>query len=651
MAQPLHPPASPPPSRRVSDPSVPRAVVTEVSTGAEIFLDQLWTDRKVVVVFLRQLGCRFCLKQVAELQDFRLYEKLAANDVHLVCVSLGSVSVGKQWLKETKFQGSLYLDTSTSGDVNSVEQPQSRPYAAFRLKRGVGVLRLDDPAAQAASEKVYEKHPDRADWGSKDGEMVVWPGDVYQTGGAFVLGPGNLCDFAFRSAFAGDHVDLPGLLKFATGSTPDGQEVVYESTANWVSRLRNYTRLEVSDYGVVSAENNSVGGKLAKIAVASSYKMKGYRGHLLAAGGALGSYWFFSSRTPPPRFLSAILLGWRWPPSRSLGVSARPLFSYAGVGLLASFVYASARVGMKLALRMSKGGLRYIDAKADVTLLTPVDIDRKVLESGLPECDCGSAIDTEAMMGQVEVGGEVSEKGKSMGRSRSQTWASEIYDSNEFQSILCYVREFLAKPHPGVGRGGPVCPFVPTSLKKNCIYMSVIRTSALVDGENAAPLMDDKEKEEAVRKILAKLLMDFIPIFETLEPATGKVRQFKAIILIFPDIKNSQAHNIIDEVQVRVKEMFVEKGLMCGEFHATNNASGLRNKNFFPLRTPYPCLAIRHMVPGDIAFMDLENYELKLRVKLIRGFLDIFGDEDKPQVHEARKKLEETEREIALQSN
>jgi hypothetical protein len=45
---------------------VPRAVVTEVETGAEIFLDQLWTDRKVVVVFLRQLGCRFCLKQVRD---------------------------------------------------------------------------------------------------------------------------------------------------------------------------------------------------------------------------------------------------------------------------------------------------------------------------------------------------------------------------------------------------------------------------------------------------------------------------------------------------------------------------------------------------------------------------------------------------------
>ena len=34
-----------------------------------------------------------------------------------------------------------------------------------------------------------------------------------------------------------------------------------------------------------------------------------------------------------------------------------------------------------------------------------------------------------------------------------------------------------------------------------------------------------------------------------------------------------------------------------------NNNSGLRNPNFYPLRTPYPCLAIRHMVSTDIAFM------------------------------------------------
>jgi len=113
--------------------------------------------------------------------------------------------------------------------------------------------------------------------------------------------------------------------------------------------------------------------------------------------------------------------------------------------------------------------------------------------------------------------------------------------------------------------------------------------------------------------------------------------------LIFPDVQSAKAHEIIDRVQVLAKAFFVEKGLMVGEFHETNNASGLRNENFFPLRTPYPCLAIRHMVPGDFVFMTLDDYSMDMRAKLLRGFLDVFGDEDKPQVKEAREKLAEIE--------
>ena len=65
-------------------------------------------------------------------------------------------------------------------------------------------------------------------------------------------------------------------------------------------------------------------------------------------------------------------------------------------------------------------------------------------------------------------------------------------------------------------------------------------------------------------------------------------------------------------MQKELKPFFVEKGLMIGEFHMANNMStkpltniqinyfyligGLRNPNFYPLRTPYPCLAMRYMV-------------------------------------------------------
>ena len=80
---------------------------------------------------------------------------------------------------------------------------------------------------------------------------------------------------------------------------------------------------------------------------------------------------------------------------------------------------------------------------------------------------------------------------------------------------------------------------------------------------------------------------------------------------------------------------------MVGEFHSTNNASGLRNPDFFPLRTPYPCLAIRYMVPGDFVFMTLDDYEPSLRLKLLKCFLDVFGNEDKPQVEEAKKRYAE----------
>ena len=88
-------------------------------------------------------------------------------------------------------------------------------------------------------------------------------------------------------------------------------------------------------------------------------------------------------------------------------------------------------------------------------------------------------------------------------------------------------------------------------------------------------------------------------------------------------------------------------GMMIGEFHASNNASGLRNDNFFPLRTPYPCLVMRYMVPGDFAFMSLDAYPVEMRRKLLVGFLEVFGDDDKPQVGMAKEELARVDKILA----
>lgn len=150
-------------------------------------------------------------------------------------------------------------------------------------------------------------------------------------------------------------------------------------------------------------------------------------------------------------------------------------------------------------------------------------------------------------------------------------------------TMLCYVREFLAKPHPDVGRGGPVCPFIPKALKLDALYLRVCRVRALADIRHAA--------------LSAKAQ------FAALAPAAGNLRFFRAVILVFPDVPVQVAHELIDATQHELKDVFVQVGLMLGEFHLLNNAAGLRNDRFYPLRAPYPCLAMRHMVPSDLPFL------------------------------------------------
>jgi hypothetical protein len=97
--------------------------------------------------------------------------------------------------------------------------------------------------------------------------------------------------------------------------------------------------------------------------------------------------------------------------------------------------------------------------------------------------------------------------------------------------------------------------------------------------------------------------------------------------LIFPDVPLAHAPVCIDQVQGKLKTEFVRRGLMIGEFHKNNNAAGLRNAEFFPLRTPTPCLAIRRIVPTDLAFLDLTKYPVDIREEFLVCYLKQFdGD-------------------------
>lgn len=194
------------------------------------------------------------------------------------------------------------------------------------------------------------------------------------------------------------------------------------------------------------------------------------------------------------------------------------------------------------------------------------------------------------------------------------------------ESTQCYVREFLAKPNPLLGRKGPTCPFVPASIKMDSIHLGVVKQDQVRDVDS-----------------MKRVVLNMVNVFKDMEPNSGPQAQYKAIILIFPFISLKDAPSMIDGVQKQLKPIFVEEGLMLGEFHKLNNASGLHNSNFFPLRTPYPCLAIRTMVPSDIVFLNGHDFPVDTRRAMIKRYLSKFGDakNSDSQTEVARKLLDE----------
>uniref|UniRef100_A0A7S4KJ32 DUF6875 domain-containing protein n=1 Tax=Prymnesium polylepis TaxID=72548 RepID=A0A7S4KJ32_9EUKA len=168
----------------------------------------------------------------------------------------------------------------------------------------------------------------------------------------------------------------------------------------------------------------------------------------------------------------------------------------------------------------------------------------------------------------------------------------------------CYLREFLSKPHPLLGRAGPTCPFVPKALKLDAMRIGVVPTGA-------APSADE----------MVQIVRGFLPIYEGLTPSSGPTAVFKAVVLLFPHIPLASAPQLIDGTQAALKEEFVSRGLMLGEFHLLNNAPGLHNDHFFPLRTVCPALAIRHMVPSDLVFLSADKYPAPRRAAFLQSYV------------------------------
>jgi heptaprenyl diphosphate synthase len=155
---------------------------------------------------------------------------------------------------------------------------------------------------------------------------------------------------------------------------------------------------------------------------------------------------------------------------------------------------------------------------------------------------------------------------------------------NDAQEVVEWAQNFISKPHPCLGREGPICPFVWPSIQKNAFFMTFHYE---VDVNN-----------EVIIYLMRCYRDFFLRCFTTSTPE----RLYNSLLVVFPNIPEEDTP-VVDEVARELKTGFVQSGLMIGEFHPRSSIAAARNPEFHPMVAPFPMLAIRNMALHDILFL------------------------------------------------
>jgi peroxiredoxin len=662
--------------------------------GQAIRLSSLWQQQRAVVVFFRHFGCRFCWRLAAEVAKIAPRLAAAESPIALIGVSLGTSAQAKRFVEESKFPGDLFVDPSSRLDVAtlardapsdaSIPVPEVQPqsYHAFGLQHGKQAFTEKTFAiGQSVLDQGFEDHPFFDDVDFK------FSGDIYQNGGVFVMGPGQQCEYAYRSTFVGDDPDLDTVLEFATGVAATGEEHVYASSKQWTNKLRMFERVSSGDETSSNLDEKHTvsstpqhlpdshpdikthpGASIAQCPVFQPMRPKSTESTQRQQSQGLNSNAKVTTKkvedssskwlqTFGALTLLVVLANILVCPFVPLSLFATVSYSVQ----LREFVWRLTNTAVTVLLswfgstfitRFSVGQRHKLLVATDsesaqdkvqekfedfhLRLYTPSEIDAAVMAVGGVDCDCDALIGG-IPMNMLDTTSESSESDsvcdfsdnsdedvlqQALQGCHVKSSISVEDASEEFYKTLCYVRQFLSKPHPNLGRKGPVCPFVPTSLRKQTIHLAVIR--------------GDVHVPSVVRMAMQKFCQLVADI------KSKRDRMYTCILLVFPDVSLEDAPRLIDGVQRLLKPEFVKRGLMLGEFHMRNNVSGLRNKSFYPLRTPIPLLAMRHMVPTDIAFLDIEQYDVPTRISLLTSFLERIGTDGSSAGKKERKQAEES---------
>jgi hypothetical protein len=158
-------------------------------------------------------------------------------------------------------------------------------------------------------------------------------------------------------------------------------------------------------------------------------------------------------------------------------------------------------------------------------------------------------------------------------------------DAGAIAEALAWAERFLVSPNPRLGRKGPVCPYMRHTLDEQLCFV-------ISRGDRECDSYELRTALRATRQQFSELQLATPPA----------VRHLVTILVVLPRIDRTSSAGL-DALHASLKDEFVQAGLMLGQFHPRCEAPGLWNRDFRPLQSPVPLMAIREMIPSDLPFL------------------------------------------------
>lgn len=164
--------------------------------------------------------------------------------------------------------------------------------------------------------------------------------------------------------------------------------------------------------------------------------------------------------------------------------------------------------------------------------------------------------------------------------------------------IARWAADYLAAPHPDLGRVGDVCPWVSPSMREGLLLASVCHVF------DAFPLTS-----------MERVMRNTVEDFDSRTPRMGNKAVLKAMLVTFPSLECEWIEALYDDLFLEV----AGRGLILDIAHPESETRGLHNPELLPFRCPLPLLGIRTMVPRDLPFVMGSESSLS-------SYLQRFGD-------------------------